>query len=309
MPGWSRLARRLRWFARAKRSPGNTPDKSHQNGRYPMLNSINTNPGALIALQNLNATNTELNTAQSRINTGKKVANAKDNGAIWSMAKMQSASSSSLNAVKDSLQRGQSTIDVALAAGDTVTDLLMKMKEKALAASDTSLNTASFNALKSDFESLRKQITKAVDNAKFNGVGLVDKSAKALVFLANAEGGTFTVNAQTISLEGLNLTTALAAFTTVSDAAAMIDKMTKALLTATNKLSALGTASTGLDMHLTFIGKLQDSLDAGVGNLVDADLAKESAKLQSLQTKQQLGVQALSIANQSPQSILSLFKG
>ncbi|MEW6391365.1 MAG: flagellin [Pseudomonadota bacterium] len=274
-----------------------------------MLNSINTNPGALIALQNLNATNTELNTAQSRINTGKKVANAKDNGAIWSMAKMQSASSSSLNAVKDSLQRGQSTIDVALAAGDTVTDLLMKMKEKALAASDTSLNTASFNALKSDFESLRKQITKAVDNAKFNGVGLVDKSAKALVFLANAEGGTFTVNAQTISLEGLNLTTALAAFTTVSDAAAMIDKMTKALLTATNKLSALGTASTGLDMHLTFIGKLQDSLDAGVGNLVDADLAKESAKLQSLQTKQQLGVQALSIANQSPQSILSLFKG
>ena len=73
--------------------------------------------------------------------------------------------------------------------------------------------------------------------------------------------------------------------------------------------SLFGTASTGLDTHLTFIGKLQDSLDAGVGNLVDADLAKESAKLQSLQTKQQLGVQALSIANQSPQSILSLFKG
>jgi flagellin len=274
-----------------------------------MLNSINTNPGALLALQNLNATNTELNTAQSRINTGKKVANAKDNGAIWSMAKMQSASSSSLNAVKDSLQRGQSTIDVGLAAGDTITDLLMKMKEKALAASDTSLNTASFNALKSDFESLRKQITKAVDNAKFNGVGLVDKSAKALVFLANADGGSFTVNAQTLSLEGLNLTTAAASFSTAAEAGSMIGKMTAALLTATNKLSALGTASTGLDTHLTFIGKLQDSLDAGVGNLVDADLAKESAKLQSLQTKQQLGVQALSIANQSPQSILSLFKG
>jgi len=92
-----------------------------------MLNSINTNAGALLALQNLNATNTELNTTQSRINTGKKVANAKDNGAIWAMAKMQSASSSSLNSVKDSLQRGQSTIDVALAAGDTITDLLTKM--------------------------------------------------------------------------------------------------------------------------------------------------------------------------------------
>lgn len=273
-----------------------------------MLNSINTNPGALLALQNLNATNTELAATQGRINTGKKIANAKDNGAIWSMAKMQSASSQSLNAVKDSLQRGQSTIDVALAAGDTVTDLLMKMKEKALAASDTSLNTASLKALKSDFESLRDQIQKAADNATFNGVSLANGKTAKLVFLANADGGNFTVNAQTLGLAGLGLSLTTT-FSTASDAKAMIAKITDALQTATNKLSSLGTSSVGMDTHLTFVGKLQDSLDAGVGNLVDADLAKESAKLQSLQTKQQLGVQALSIANQSPQTILSLFKG
>ena len=273
-----------------------------------MMNSINTNPGALIALQNLNATNTELATTQSRINTGKKVGSAKDNGAIWSMAKMQSASSSSLNAVKDSLQRGQSTIDVALAAGDTITDLLTKMKEKALAASDTSLNTASFNALKADFASLRDQITKATDNAKFNGVSLADGKTVKLSFLANQDGGNLTIKSQTLSLGGLGLSAAIT-FSTATGAKTMIATMTKALQTATNKLSSLGTASTGLDTHLTFVGKLQDSLDAGVGNLVDADLAKESAKLQSLQTKQQLGVQALSIANQSPQTILSLFKG
>jgi flagellin len=130
--------------------------------RTTMLNSINTNAGAMIALQNLNATNSELQTTQGNASTpARRVSNAKDNGAIWSMAKMQSATSSSLNAVKDSLQRGQSTIDVGLAAGDTITDLLGKMKEKALAASDTSLNTASFKPL-SDFESLRDQITKAV---------------------------------------------------------------------------------------------------------------------------------------------------
>jgi flagellin len=303
------LARRLRWFVRAKRPLGNTPDKSHQNGRYQMLNSINTNPGAMIALQNLNSTNTELATTQSRINTGKRVGTAKDNGAIWSMAKMQSASSSSLNAVKDSLQRGQSTIDVALAAGDTITDLLSKMKEKALAASDTSLNTASFNSLKSDFESLRGQIEKAATNAKFNGVSLADGSTAQISFLANSDGGNFTVQAQNLGLAGLGLVTGSNTFTTASTAKDMIAVMTNALQTATNKLSSLGTASTGLDTHLTFVGKLQDSLDAGVGNLVDADLAKESAKLQSLQTKQQLGVQALSIANQSPQTILSLFKG
>ncbi|OYX97590.1 MAG: flagellin, partial [Caulobacter sp. 35-67-4] len=136
------------------------------------LNSINTNQGALIALQNLNSTNMETQQVQQRISTGKKVASAKDNGAIWATAKNQSATASSMNSVKDSLQRGQSTIDVALAAGDTITDLLGKMKEKALAASDTSLNTASFSALKADFESLRDQVTKAATNAKFNGVSI-----------------------------------------------------------------------------------------------------------------------------------------
>jgi flagellin len=95
--------------------------------------------------------------------------------------------------VKDSLQRGQSTIDVALAAGDTITDLLGKMKEKALAASDTSLNTASFNALQSDFNSLREQIQKAADNAKFNGVSLADGKATQMTFLANSDGTGFTV--------------------------------------------------------------------------------------------------------------------
>jgi len=275
--------------------------------RNTMLNSINTNAGAMIALQNLNATNTELQSTQQRINTGKKIANAKDNGAIWAMAKMQSATSNSLNAVKDSLQRGQSTIDVGLAAGDTITDLLGKMKEKALAASDTSLNTASFNALVADFTSLRDQITKAVTNAKFNGVSLVDGTTSKLQFLSNSDGVAYTVNAKTLSLTGLGLTTT-STFATAAAAKTMIDTITKSMTTATNKLASLGTSSTGLDMHLTFTGKLQDSLDAGVGNLVDADLAKESAKLQSLQTKQQLGVQALSIANQTPQSILSLFK-
>lgn len=273
-----------------------------------MLNSINTNTSAMIALQNLNSTASELAQTQTLINTGKKISSAKDNGAIWSMAKMQTSSADTLNSVKDSLQRGQSTIDVALAAGDTITSLLSTMKEKALAASDTSLNTASFNALKADFESLRDQITKAATNAKFNGVSLADGTTAKLAFLANSDGGTLTINAQTLSLTGLGLT-ATSTFTDAASAKTMIATITASLQTATNKLASLGTASTGLDTHLTFVGKLQDSLNAGVGNLVDADMAKASAKLQSLQTKQQLGVQALSIANQSPQSILSLFKG
>jgi flagellin len=271
------------------------------------LNSINTNQGALIALQNLNSTNMETQQVQQRISTGKKVASAKDNGAIWATAKNQSATASSMNSVKDSLQRGQSTIDVALAAGDTITDLLGKMKEKALAASDTSLNTSSFNALKADFESLRDQVTKAATNAKFNGVSIADGTTTKLTFLANQDGSGFTVTAKTLSLAGIGLSTT-STFADATAAKTMIATVTTALGTATNKLASLGTSSVGLDTHLTFVGKLQDSLDAGVGNLVDADLAKESAKLQSLQTKQQLGVQALSIANQASSSILSLFR-
>ena len=271
------------------------------------VNSINANSGAMIALQNLNSTASDLRMTQQRISTGKKIGSAKDNGAIWAMSKTQSANAQSLNAVKDSLQRGQSTIDVALAAGDTITDLLGKMKEKALAASDTSLNTASFNALKSDFDSLHKQITKAVMNSKFNGASLATGSVSSMVFLANSDGASFTISSQTLSVAGLGLS-ATPSFATAADAKAMIATIDKAIGTATNKLAALGTASTGLDTHLTFIGKLQDSLTSGVGNLVDADLAKESAKLQALQTKQQLGVQALSIANQSSQSLLSLFR-
>ena len=271
------------------------------------LNSINTNSGAMIALQNLNTTNADLQTVQQRINTGKKVATAKDNGAIWATAKNQTSQANSLNSVKDSLQRGQSTIDVALAAGDTITDLLGKMKEKALAASDTSLNTASFNALVSDFTSLRDQITKAATNAKFNGVSIADGTTASLTFLANSDGSGFTVAAKTLTLAGIGLSTT-STFTDAATAKTMIATVTAALQTATNKLASLGTSSTGLDTHLTFVGKLQDALNAGVGNLVDADLAKESAKLQSLQTKQQLGVQALSIANQSSSSLLSLFR-
>jgi flagellin len=272
-----------------------------------MPNSVNTNVGAMIALQNLNQTNADLMTTQNRINTGKKVASAKDNGAIWAIAQNQRATSSSLNAVKDSLQRSQSTVDVAIAGGEAVSDLLVQMKEKALAASDSSLDTASRTALNDDFVSLRDQIQKSVDNANFNGINMIKNGGITIAALADDTGGSkLTVAAQDLSLTGLGLTTAT--INSQATASAMIASIGTAIAQVSTSLSKLGTGSKALASHLTFVGKLQDSIDAGVGNLVDADLAKESAKLTSLQTKQQLGVQALSIANSSSQSLLSLFR-
>ncbi|WP_395670708.1 flagellin [Phenylobacterium sp.] len=275
-------------------------------------NSVNTNAGAMVALQNLNATNTELSTVQSRINTGKRVASAKDNGAIWAIAQNQRAASNSLNVVKESLQRGQSTVDVAISAGESVSELLLLMKEKALAASDTTLDAPSRTALNDDFVSLRDQITKAVANAEFNGANmLTGTSPTSVAALANSEGSsTITVEAQSMdlgsgALAGLNATDSI---NTQSDAFNMIATINTAIENVSTALSKLGTGSKSLASHLTFIGKLQDSIDSGIGNLVDADLAKESAKIQALQTKQQLGIQALSIANQSSSTLLSLFR-
>ena len=275
-----------------------------------MVMSVNTNVGAMIALQNLNATNAQLATTQNRINTGKSVANAKDNGAIWAIAQGQRAEIGALNAVKQSLDRGVAAVDVALAAGETVSDLLLQMKEKALAATDASLKTAARAALNEDFVALRDQIASVTSNAEFNGVNLLETGATGFQALANAQGSsTLTVGAEVMALSSANVTiTTSQTIDTLSDATAALADVTASIDLVSGALARLGTKSKALSTHITFVGKLSDALEAGVGNLVDADLAKESAKLQALQTKQQLGVQALGIANQTPQLVLSLFR-
>ena len=275
-----------------------------------MANSVNTNYGALIALQNLNATNAELAATQTRINTGKKVSSAKDNGAIWAIAQGQRADIGALGAVKSSLDRGISAVDVSLAAGESVSDLLLQLKEKALAATDRSLSTASRAALNEDFKAIRDQITTVTNNAEFNGVNLLEAGATGFAALANASGtSSLTVQAEVLALGSTNVT--VAATTTIGTATlatTALGLVNASIESVSAALARLGTKAKALETHRTFVGKLTDALEAGVGNLVDADLAKESAKLQSLQTKQQLGVQALGIANQSPQILLSLFR-
>jgi len=274
------------------------------------LNSVNTNVGAMVALQNLQKTNAQLATTQNRINTGLAIGSAKDNGAIWAIAQSQRAESSSLNAVKSSLQRGQSTIDVALAAGESVSDLLTQMQSLALSASDASLGTTARASLNEDFKNLRDQIKTVVANAGFDGTNLLGTGTAGFKALANAKGtSTIDVGQQNMALSGAIVTVAAAGVVnTVTTAKAMITTVETSIKNVSTALSKLGTASKAFENHLTFVGKLQDSLDAGVGNLVDADLAKESARLQSLQTKQQLGVQALSIANSSTSILLGLFR-
>lgn len=273
------------------------------------LNSVNTNVGAMIALQSLSAINAELFTVQRRISTGLRISSVKDDPATWAIAQNQRAESRSLNAVIGSLQRGQSIADVAMTGAESISDLLMQMKEKALAASDATLDTAAKAALNEDYVALRRQIDKVAANAEFNGVSLISSGSTGSVRALANSSATSTIDIDHIDLS----TTGSAISGTLADLTGTIGQTELAAidtaLKAVNSAAArFGTGSKALDTHLTFVTKQQDVIDAGVGRLVDADLAKESARWQALQVRQQLAIYALGIANQAPSMLLQLFQ-
>ena len=273
--------------------------------------SVNTNTGAMIALQYLNQTQADLARTQSAVDTGLKVSSAKDDGAIFAIAQNMRGDVAGYGAVTDSIDRGMSAIDVAMSAGQSISDLLIEMKTKALAASDTSIDSASREALNQDFIALRDQISTIVNNAVFNNYNLVDGSTQQITALASADGSRrITAGAQNMSLSGSIVTLSTgASISTQASASTMVAALQTSLTNVNSALAKLSAGSKKFSVQLSFAEKLSDTLTTGIGNLVDADMAKESALLQSLQVKQQLGVQALSIANQSPQYLLSLFKG
>lgn len=277
-----------------------------------MTLSVNTNQPALIALQNLNKTNDDMQGVQSRINTGLAISSAKDNAAVWSIAQEQRADMNALSAVKMSLDRATSVADVALAAGESVSDLLNLMREKVVAAKDTSLTTSSRVALNADFQGLIKNLAQVLSSATFDGANLLNGSLTSdISFLADADAGTsITLNLQNLSLGGtINTLTATDDILDVTNASGVLTRLDATMSAVNQAVGNIGTQAKQIEAHNSFVSRLNDVLETGVGNLVDADLAKESARLQALQVKQQLGAQALSIANNAPQIILSLFKG
>ncbi|KDP93748.1 flagellin [Brevundimonas sp. EAKA] len=263
--------------------------------------SINTNYGAAIALQNLNKTSSELERTQNRINTGMKVSSAKDSGAIFSIATSQRAAAASQDAVRSSIQRGQSIVDVALAAGDTITSALEE--QKGLAVSIAGSTGAAQTSYLAEYNAIGTEIASALAGATFDGVNLYKANAAAIT-VQTGPSTSYTLKA----IAGADTAVATTTAAVAGDAATIVATVDSAITAFTSVLSDFGTKSKSLGRSITFVNKLQDALEAGVGNLVDADLAKESAKLTALQTKQQLGVQALSIANSASQTLLSLFR-
>ena len=277
-----------------------------------MTNSVHTNTSALLALQSLNKTNERLTDVQSRVNTGLKVQGAKDNASVWAIAQGQRADVGALAAVQMSLDRATSIADVALAAGETISDLLNQLMEKVVAANDESLDTQARAALNSDYQAILRSIEQAVDNAEFDGANILNGSlSSGIRFLANADADAFvTLTAKDLTLGGDILEMpATSSLDTLTAAAQALDDLKLSIGQLNAALGELGSQAKQIESHNGFVAKLMDTLESGIGNLVDADLAKESARLTALQVQQQLGAQALSIANQAPQIILSLFRG
>jgi flagellin len=281
--------------------------------------SVNTNVGAMAALQSLNETTKGMSQVQSRINTGLNVSSTKDDSASYTIAQGLRGDMGGLKAVSSSLSRAKSVTDVAVAGAEQISDVVNQMKAKAYQSADAGIDTSTRTALNNDFVALRDQITTIVNSSDFNGTNLLKASGgtvTALQSLKDSATGTSTWDPDSLSVanQGLQLggtvVTVAASGNISSQASAqsMIDTLTTTQSNLKTSLSTLGAASRKIDAQSTFTGKLADTIEAGIGNLVDADLAKESARLQALQVKQQLGVQALSIANQAPQTITSLFR-
>lgn len=402
------------------------------------MSSILTNTSAMVALQTLKGINSNLAKTQGEISTGKSVASAKDNAAVWSISKVMEADVESFKGVSDSLSLGSSTVAVARQASETVNELLKQVQSKIVAAQESNVDRTK---LQTDVTALTKQIETVVGAAQFNGLNLVNGTAGASVDIlaslnrsstgvtataitvdtkdlsiggytakgvlagstgvsTNMDAAGFTLNstdgtgnividdsgAAFVAGDSVSLTigdktatykvtaedvaasttsdmvavglknavdalgiagvtvdydsgtpgqlafantgtkdmvvsaqfknagsgglAALAAIdvTTTTGAKAALGSIQGLMKTAIDAAAAFGSSEKRIDIQKDYLGKLSDSLKAGIGSMVDADMEETSARLQALQTQQQLGIQSLSIANQAPQSILSLFR-
>jgi flagellin len=303
-----------------------------------------TNLSAMTALQSLNTTNKNLASTQSRISTGYKVASASDNAAYWSIATTMRSDNSALSTVKDALGLGAATIDVAYTGMNAAIEVAKEIKNKLVAARQPGVDRTK---IQSEITELQNQLTSIGDSSVFSGENWlsVDSGAasynatKSIVSSFSRSGTTITVGTISVDIGALKLfdsadqsgildtedtttngavvysvaTLDISALTDtandLADLEQMIGWVDSAISGMTTAASNLGAVKQRTNMQKEFVSSLMDAISRGIGTLVDADMNEESTRLQALQVQQQLGVQALSIANQGSQSILSLFRG
>ncbi len=272
-----------------------------------MSNSINTNVGAFVALANLSTVNTKLNTVQNQVSTGYKVASAIDDASSFAIAQGVRGQLKAFAAVSQGIANARGVAQVALAGATAISDLLGDIQAKITQGENAGNSTAQQAILNADFSNLIAQVNTFISNASYNGRNLLSGLSTSINVIANIDGSTLTLRSNSafagtsFNLGAQNISSTVAAATALS-----------ALLLASASIATvlgnLGADTKTINFQDTFISTLSDATNVGLGSIVDADLARESSRLQALQVQQQLSIQTLNIANQRPNSLLNLFR-
>ncbi len=273
------------------------------------VNSVNTNRSALVALQNLGSINRRLDSTQNRVSTGFKVNNAVENASSFAIAQGTRANLKAYEAVSQGISNARGVATVALSAATSISDLLGDIQKKVTEGMNAANTTGQQAILNTDFQNLVTQVNQFITNAVYNGRNLLSTGSDSVSVIANIDGSTLKI--RSASNAGNAATTNFAAavtLATTTNAAEALSKTVAMIASIGTLLGQLGADTRTVDFQDDFIGKLSDATETGLGAIVDADLAKESAKLQALQVQQQLSVQTLNIANQRPSVLLSLFR-
>ncbi|MCA3371158.1 MAG: flagellin [Roseomonas sp.] len=273
------------------------------------VNSVNTNRQAVFALQSLNQTTSDLGAVQKRVSTGFRVADARDDGGAFAVAQAVRSDIAGVTAVNEQLGGVKGVLQTTFAALSVVSDTMKQARTTLTRLADDTIDDTQREQYETQYSQLRTQISQFIDDAKYNGRTLLSTNTTSgggnIVSIRNESGGSFTVNAE----DGTNLQLGTSTPTDAAEAKTYLNggfaDVEAAISTALNKF---GSSMQYVENQITYNSKKADALNDGLGALVDADLAKESSNLQALQTRQQLGTQTLSLANQGPQVLLSLFR-
>ena len=281
-----------------------------------MSNSIVTKPEAFVALRNLERTNEKLSKTQERLSTGLKVTSATDDASNFAIAQGVRGDVSALGAITQGLNNSKGIGEIALAGVTAISDLLQDIRQKLTELANGGLTTAQRVIVKADFDKLMSQAYGFVSNSNFNGRNLLISNASNVNTISNLNGTNLTLTARSGAGSGVtHLIRSLAAATLGTTGAATDSENAQSVIIAqynaleteiNTSLGALGAEIRALKFQTDFLTTVNDSTEIGLGNIVDADLARESAELTALQVRQQLGVQVLGIANQQPQILLNL---
>lgn len=279
------------------------------------MTSILTNNSAMVALQTLNMVNKNLTETQGRVSSGLAISSGKDNAAYFAISETMRGDSGMFDAINEGLTSTRNSVATARLGAESVADLAQQFTERVAFAQGSGVNLAD---VQSELDSIADQISTAISQSTFNGDDLVSGAAatQTVVSGISRTGGTFA--ATTMTFDSVNLTaiqTALDAVDVVTAGATSQAALQATLTTAEAQLglaidaaTSLGVAEKSIEAQQSFLGSLTDTLDQGVSSMVDAEMEEEAARLQALQTQQQLATQALAMANSSPQSVLSLFR-